>query len=399
MLVGLIGKPNAGKSSFFNAATMLDVPVANYPFTTIQPNMGIAYVIKQCVCKELGVTDNPRNSFCTDGIRRIPVKLVDVAGLIPGASKGMGLGNKFLDELRRADALIHVVDASGSTDKEGRIVPPLSNDPLEDVMFVEQEFDLWLASIISKDWDKLVKGPDPSKVKEWVVERLSGLGVSRGVFLEAVRTTGLENKRFQDWDQEDILALAKEIRNLAKPMLIAANKCDIAESSKNIERLKASGRFVIPTSAAAELVLIKAAQKGLIRYKPGDSSFEVAEGAVLTQEQERALKFVEERVLKRYGGTGVQKAINEAYFGLLGGIVVYPVEDENRFSDKDGNVLPDAYILPKGSTARDLAYKIHTELGDAFLYAIDAKRKVRLGAEYILKDQDVIKIVSTSKRG
>ncbi|MEM3684580.1 MAG: GTPase, partial [Conexivisphaerales archaeon] len=185
MLVGLIGKPNAGKSSFFNAATMLDVPVANYPFTTIQPNMGIAYVIKQCVCKELGVTDNPRNSFCTDGIRRIPVKLVDVAGLIPGASKGMGLGNKFLDELRRADALIHVVDASGSTDKEGRIVPPLSNDPLEDVMFVEQEFDLWLASIISKDWDKLVKGSDPSKVKEWVVERLSGLGVSRGVFLEA----------------------------------------------------------------------------------------------------------------------------------------------------------------------------------------------------------------------
>ncbi|MEM4201360.1 MAG: GTPase, partial [Nitrososphaerales archaeon] len=114
MLVGIVGKPNTGKSTFFNAATLMNVPMANYPFTTIQPNYGVAYLRKDCVCKRLNVKDNPVNSVCVNGVRLIPVKLVDVAGLVPGASQGRGLGNKFLDDLRQADALIHVVDASGS---------------------------------------------------------------------------------------------------------------------------------------------------------------------------------------------------------------------------------------------------------------------------------------------
>ncbi|MEM3078579.1 MAG: TGS domain-containing protein, partial [Nitrososphaerales archaeon] len=78
---------------------------------------------------------------------------------------------------------------------------------------------------------------------------------------------------------------------------------------------------------------------------------------------------------------------------------VYPVEDEKKLSDKTGRVLPDAYVMREGSTARDLAYKIHTDLGEGFLYAIDAKKGTRLSADYILEDKDVIKIVSTAKRG
>ncbi|MEM3638006.1 MAG: redox-regulated ATPase YchF [Conexivisphaerales archaeon] len=399
MLVGLIGKPNTGKSSFFSAATLIDVPIANYPFTTIQPNVGIAYVLKKCVHEELGINDNPKNSLCISGVRHIPVKLVDVAGLIPDASKGLGLGNKFLDELRRADALIHVVDASGSTDKEGKAVEPGSHDPAEDVVFVEREYDYWMAGIIRKDWEKISHLTDQSRAFEELLEKLAGLGVGRADLAEAMRKVNPSGKRLQLWTDEDIMMLAVELRKLTKPILIAANKCDLPEAEKYISKLQGTGRLVIPTSAAAELLLKKASQKGLIEYMPGSSSFKIRDESKLTPEQLKALRSVEDKVLKKWGSTGVQKALNEAYFSLLGGVVVYPVEDENKFSDRSGNVLPDAYIMPRGSTAKDLAYRIHTELGEGFLYAIDAKRKQRLSAEYILKDGDVIRIVSTAKRG
>jgi ribosome-binding ATPase YchF (GTP1/OBG family) len=398
MLVGLIGKPNTGKSSFFNAATLLDVPVANYPFTTIEPNVGVAYVMKKCIHQELGLMDNPKNSLCVHGIRYIPVKLVDVAGLIPDASKGMGLGNKFLDELRRADALIHVVDASGSTDKEGRVVEPGSHDPIEDVLFIEKEYDAWIFGILKKDWDKVSHVPDQTKVREAIIEKLAGLEIGAASFGEAVRRSGLSQKKMQEWNDDDLFLFVSEIRKISKPILIAANKCDLVTAKPNIERLRQTGRIVIPTSAAAELLLRRASQKGLIEYIPGSSTFSFRQGVQLNAEQERALRFVDEKVLKVWGNTGVQQALNEAYFTLLGGVVVYPVEDENKFTDKNGNVLPDAYIVPRGTTAKDLAFKIHTELGQGFLYAIDAKRKQRLGADHVIQDGDVIKIVSTARR-
>ncbi|HVP23981.1 MAG TPA: redox-regulated ATPase YchF [Conexivisphaerales archaeon] len=397
-MVGLIGKPNTGKSSFFNAATLLDAPVANYPFTTIEPNVGVAYITKKCVCRELGVQDNPRNSACVDGVRRIPVKLVDVAGLIPGASKGLGLGNKFLDDLRRADALIHVVDASGGTDKEGKVVTPGTQDPLEDVSFVEEEYDLWLTGILVKDWAKMTRHIEPSKAKEAVAEKLTGLGVSTADMLEAVRKAQLEAKKMSDWTDEEVARFASELRKTNKPILIAGNKADMPTAAANLKRLQETGRIVVPTSAAAELLLRKAAEKGMIAYSPGDGTFVLKEGSAPSPEQTKALEFVKEKVLQPYGSTGIQKALNEAYYGLLNGIVVYPVEDENRFSDKNGNVLPDAFVLPKGSTAKDLAAKVHSDLAESFLYAVDAKKKTRLGAEHQLKDGDVIKIVAASRR-
>lgn len=396
-MVGLIGKPNTGKSSFFNAATLLDAPVANYPFTTIEPNVGVAYITRKCVCRELGVQDNPKNSACVDGIRRIPVKLVDVAGLIPGASKGLGLGNKFLDDLRRADALIHVVDASGGTDKEGKVVTSGTQDPMEDIAFVEKEYDLWLTSILVKDWAKMTRHVEPAKAKEAVAEKLTGLGVTVGDMLDAVRKAQLEAKKMSDWNDEEVALFASEVRKTNKPILIAGNKSDVPAAAAILKRIQDSGRMVIPTSAAAELLLRRAAEKGLIAYSPGDSSFTIKEGAV-SPEQAKALEFVRERVLSPYGSTGVQKALNEAYYTLLNGIVVYPVEDENKFVDKNGNVLPDAFVVPRGSTPKDLAAKIHSDLAEGFLYAVDAKKKTRLGAEYQLKDGDVIKIVATSRR-
>ena len=400
MIVGIIGKPNTGKSTFFNAATLSHAQVASYPFTTIKPNVGMAYLRVDCVCKELGVKDTPRNSICVNGIRLIPIKLIDIAGLVPDAWKGRGLGNKFLDDIRRADALIHVIDISGSTDEEGRPCALSAHDPLFDIDFVEREFDLWLLQIVKRDWSRMSRTAESGvqKISSMLAERLSGLSIMEAQIVESINSLKLSSEKPTNWSEEDLFNLCRAIRQISKPSVIAMNKADLVTSAKNIERSRATGRLVIPCAAEAELLLRRAAKKELIEYIPGNSSFHILYFDKLTPAQRKAFDLVNDRVLKVWGSTGVQQVINDVYFKLIKSIVVYPVEDENRFSDKTGRILPDAYVMKVGSKVKDLAYKIHTDLGEGFLYAMDAKRRVRLGADYVLKDRDVIKIVSTTKR-
>lgn len=400
MLIGLIGKANVGKSTFFNAATELMAQAANYPFTTIKPNLGVGYARVKCVCKEFGVQDNPVHSMCVDGNRFIPIKLIDVAGLVPGAHNGRGLGNKFLDDARQADVLIHVVDASASTDSEGKSVPLGIGDPLYDVKFVEDEFDLWLASIISRDWNKLAREAESQaqKLENMLSKRLTGLAIEETHIVKALEETGLRSKKATLWKDEDLFNFCKKLRTSAKPIVIAANKADLPTAENVITKLRSLGLDVIPCIAEAEILLRRATKNGFLYYLPGDNSFTIKSGVILNEPQKKALDAIYSLIAK-YGSTGVQQAINLACFKLLKLIVVYPVQDEIKLMDKKGNILPDAYLLSEGSTAKDLAMAIHADIGRGFLYAIDARSKQRIGAEYKLKNNDVVKIVSAASSG
>jgi ribosome-binding ATPase YchF (GTP1/OBG family) len=346
------------------------------------------------------VKDNPKNSLCLDGIRLVPVEMIDVAGLVPGAWEGRGLGNQFLDEIRRADALVHIVDASGGTDCEGRLCKPGEHDPLEDVQFLEREITMWMASILKKDWLKVARTAETESKDLYTLleERLSGLSIKRSHIFEATRKTGLNADKPTTWSEEDFLKFVNTLRRISKPMLIVANKIDIPAAEANLEKLRKLDYTVIPCCAEAELALRRAAEKQLIDYKPGDCNFKILQPERLSQSQIKALETIREKVLLKNGSTGVQDAINMAYFKLLSMITVYPVEDLEHLADHNGRVLPDVYLVPYGTTARQFAYLIHTELGESFIYAVDARERKRIGEDAVLRDRDVISIASAKRR-
>ncbi len=402
ILVGIVGKTNVGKSTFFSAATETIVEIGNRPFVTIEPNVGVGYVKKKCVHIELGLDHcNAQNSLCIQGWRFIPVKMMDVAGLVPGAHEGRGLGNRFLDNLRQADVLLLVVDASGSTSPEGVPVKPGSFDPVQEVKDMLTEIDEWMFSIISRDWDRFAKTIDTGGVLDIpgaLAQRLSGLSIKKKHVVDALEITGLGDKKLSNWSREELKHFIITLRKIAKPVVIIANKIDLPIAEDNVERLRrAFPEYpVIPVSSAAELLLKKLAKKKIINYIPGDSSYEILNDKLLDERTRRLLSIID-RIIEKWGSTGVQEAINKAILEVLDHISVYPVDDPNKYTDKNGRVLPDVLLVPRGTTARDLAYLIHTDLGKTFLYAINAKTKQRVGESYVLQDNDVIKIVATAK--
>lgn len=400
--VGIIGKTNVGKTTFFNSATLLSEEVSTYPFTTKAPNVGKAYVQTLCVCRELEVRDNPRNSACIDGWRFVPIELVDLPGLIKGSWMGKGLGIQFLTVASQADALLHIVDASGSIDAEGRLTKSGMGNPIIDVYDIEEEIVKWFARIVEKSLDKVAKQIDRSKTSldKAFFSALAGLRVSLDHVKAALSSSELEDKPVSKWREDDVKNFSKRIRELSKPTMIIANKMDLAHAEKNFERLQEhfKGTLVIPCASEAELALRRAEQKGFIKYVPGEEAFQVVDQSKLTKEQVWALNYVQQRVLSKLIRTGVQFALNTAVFKLLGMNVVYPVEDPANYADKRRNVLPDAFLVLYTATVKDLAAEIHTELAKTILYAIDARTGLRIPTDYVLKDRDIINVVAAARK-
>ena len=397
MQIGLLGKANVGKSTFFSAATETPVQIGNFPFTTIQPNVGIAYVNTTCACKHFKIEH--RNPLCVYGTRFIPVKLVDVAGLVPGAHEGKGLGNQFLDDARQAEVLIHIVDISGSTDIQGQPVNIGTHDPREDIKFVEDEFDFWFKQILEREWPKLSKEIEKKSTKlvDGITDRFSGLGVKEYQVHEVLQNLDLLTKKPTEWNDSVLTKFAQMLRKKTKPMLIAANKADLCKDLDITNELH-KDRDIVNCSAETELLLKKAAKANLIDYIPGNEKFVINKNVDLTPPQKEALNLVE-RVLSKLNSTGIQTALNSAIFRVLKLIVVFPVEDETRLSNKNGEVLPDAKLLSENATAKNLAEIIHQDIAKGFLYAVDVKTKQRIGADHQLKNGDVIKIVSSLSMG
>jgi ribosome-binding ATPase YchF (GTP1/OBG family) len=401
--IGIVGKPASGKTTLTNAACMTSYKVTGVPFTTIDAQFGITYVRVKCCCKELGVKDEPRNSKCIDGIRYVPVKLVDVAGLIPGSHAGKGLGNQFLTDMaEQASALIHVVDASGSSDFEGKMVGPGTHDPVEDVEFLERELDLWFLDIIKRDWARIASRVEAERkpLAALLMDKLSGLGITTRQINEATAKSAIKTERPKSVSEQELHAFASTLRKIAKPMLIAANKIDIKSADSNLERMKQKLKeyVVIPTCGLGEYALRKLSDDGVIAYNPGDKDFQILRPEKISDRERESLMRLKKEVLDKYGSTGVQDTIDKAVFGLLKMIYVFPVEDQNNFSDHEGRVLPDVFLAPQGTTPRELAYMIHTDLGETYGGAVDAKRKQRIREDYELKNGDVIKIIAAGAR-
>ncbi len=392
MLIGIVGKPSCGKSTMFKAMTLADVAIASYPFTTIKPNEGIGYIKIDCIDKEFNVKCSPREGYCINHKRFVAVKLIDVAGLVPGAHEGKGLGLSFLDDLNQADVLIHVVDASGSINEKGESVEPGSYDPINDISFLERELDYWYLSILKKGWDKLSHGASAEKqsIIKVIAKQMSGLKVTEDHVKQSIKEVP---ENFSQWKEQDLLTLSSSLRKLSKPMIIAANKSDLQPSESNIGRLKEKFKdlTIIPCSGDAELALREAAKKDVIDYIPGDSSFKIKGNP--TEQQKKALTFIQEKVLDIWGSTGVQQVLNSAVLDLLQYIAIFP-GGINKLTDQYGNVLPDCFLLPRNSTALDFANKIHTDLGKNFVKAVDVKTKKVVGKDHVLNHRDVIEIVT-----
>ncbi|MBT4805794.1 redox-regulated ATPase YchF [Candidatus Woesearchaeota archaeon] len=397
MIVGVVGKANVGKSTFFKASTLAEVEIANYPFATIDPNTGVGHVKVKDPAIDFDKVSNPRNGFVINDSRFIGVQMIDVAGLVPGAHLGHGMGNQFLDDLRQADVLIHVIDVAGTTNEKGESINPGEYDPANDVKFLEVELDMWYLGILKKGWEKFARTVMQEKREIHIAlgKQLSGLKVTEDMVGDAIKELGLDKDKPNAWEEDDLKRIATILRKKTKPMIIACNKIDVPGAKDNYDKLKLefTDHLFIACSAESELALREAAKAELIEYVPGEESFLNLNEEKMNEKQKAALNFIRENILEKFGTTGVQQTLDKAVFELLEYIAIFP-GGVSKLEDSEGRCLPDCFLMPPKSTALDFAYKLHTDFGKKFICAKDVRTKMTVGKEHLLKHLDIVEIVA-----
>ena len=397
MIVGVVGKANVGKSTFFKASTLAEVEIANYPFATIDPNTGVGHVKVKDPAIDFDKVSNPRNGFVINDSRFIGVQMIDVAGLVPGAHLGHGMGNQFLDDLRQADVLIHVIDVAGTTNEKGESINPGEYDPANDVKFLEVELDMWYLGILKKGWEKFARTvmQEKREIHLALGKQLSGLKVTEDMVGDAIKELGLDKDKPSAWEEDDLKRIATILRKKTKPMIIACNKIDVPGAKDNYEKLKLefTDHTFIACSAESELALREAAKAELIEYVPGEETFLNLNEEKMNEKQKAALNFIRENILEKFGTTGVQQTLDKAVFELLEYIAIFP-GGVSKLEDSEGRCLPDCFLMPPKTTALDFAYKLHTDFGKKFICAKDVRTKMTVGKEHLLKHLDIVEIVA-----
>lgn len=390
MQIGIVGKPSAGKSSFLNALTKSNLAkVANYPFTTIDPNIGVAYAYKKCVCQEMGVSCGQ----CINGLRPIPVKVIDVAGLVPGANEGKGRGNQFLSDLGQADLLIHVIDASGSLNEEGEEVDAGTHDPILDITFLEDEIEKWIFGILSNGWEKSLRVARSAKtpILDIFTDRLTGIKITKNQIRKVLSSNTKYPSAITAWNDELLLDFAREVRHVSKPILLVANKIDRPSARDYFDKIKEFRPETIFISALTEVTLQHLDKQGKIKYFPLENRLEIV---TLSDKEKQIIDKIQTEILDKFHGTGVPNILSNV-IDMLNYITAYPVADGSHLTDQEGRILPDVHLVPKGTTAKDLAGKVHKDLMENFVCGIDVRTNRKLGDSYELHDRDIIKIMSS----
>lgn len=386
--IGLIGKPNVGKSTLFSALTRAPVEIANYPFTTLKPNVGIGWLTAKCPESEIGKKCTPREGSCANGTRLIPIEIIDVPGLIPGASEGKGMGNEFLDNIRDSEAIIHVFDASGMTAPDGTPLQE-SRDPVEDMESIEGEVIAWMADRIYRDWIKFARKADASgdRIERILETKVGTFGIRENQISLILGKDSFPAKLY-NWEKSHATMFASLVFKLIKPIIRVANKCDSAPSEylENIRKFDGNAYFI---SGEYELTLEKAMGAGIINSLEKD--FTISDKA--NQAQRNALEKIRGFLASPYI-TRMDQILSHIVRNVLKYVVAYPVADESTWGDKKGNILPDAFLMPYGTTAHELAFKVHSDIGEGFIKAIDCRTKRAIGKDHVIEDSEVVRIVS-----
>lgn len=386
-VIGLVGKPSSGKSTTLNALTDANAKIGAFPFTTIDPNKATGYLEVECACQRYGKQElcKPNYGYCREGKRGVPVMLLDVAGLVPNAHLGRGLGNKFLSDLTEADCLIHIVDVSGTTNAEGK--ETRGYDPLHDIEWLQDEIFRWILGNLTEKWGSVVRRHTATKstTLETLRQQFGGYYANKQLIGKALDLVpGLPP--LQEWDTETIEKVVKAFMAVKFPTILSLNKMDHPDSDKNVSKimLKHPELKCVLTSSLTEILLRKLASQNYIRYDSGTEFVDTAEDLPdeglreMDDKLKSRIENIRDLVLYRFGSTGVVQLL-QAAADLLDLVPVWPVRNINSFTGNSGNnVFRDCVLVKRGTPVISVARKI---IGDVTIAAIEGVGGIRISEE------------------